>query len=117
MLRPPTAAPPNIAPVGLARTPTGRPSAGRRASQHEVLTSFDVRQATHRDLMTLSMALTEEFSGRVAAGTVIGVVARARERLLACGVRDGLVVAAESMARARLRRLGPDTTSSRSEVQ
>jgi hypothetical protein len=40
----------------------------------------------------------------VPAGTVIRAVAQTRERLLGAGVRAGLVVAVESMTRARLER-------------
>lgn len=67
--------------------------------------SFETRRSTHDDLLALSLAMTDEFSGRVPAGTVIRTVAVARERLLAAGVRDGLVVSVESMARALLGRL------------
>jgi len=72
------------------------------------VTGFEVRRATHGDLMELSVSLAAEFSGLVPAGTVIGTVAEARERLLAMGVRAGLVVAVASMARARLGRLCPE---------
>ena len=71
------------------------------------MTGFEVRQATHRDMMVLSMSLTAEFSGRVPAGTVIRCVAQAREQLLASGVRAGLVAAVESMTRTRLELLAP----------
>lgn len=57
--------------------------------------------------MTLSESLAAEFSGRVPPGRVIRCVAHARERLLAAGVRAGLVVAVESMTRARLEQLAP----------
>lgn len=67
--------------------------------------SFETRRSTHDDLLALSLAMTDEFSGRLPAGTVIRAVAVARERLLAAGVRDGLVVSVESMARAQLGRL------------
>jgi hypothetical protein len=55
--------------------------------------------------MALSLSLADEFSGRLSTGTVIRCVAVARERLLAAGVRDGLVVAVESMSRARLEQI------------
>jgi hypothetical protein len=55
--------------------------------------------------MELSHTMAREFSGRVAAGTVIRVIVEARELLLAAGLRHGLVVAVESMSRARLGRL------------
>lgn len=60
--------------------------------------------ATHGDLMAVCLSLTEEYSGRVEAGTVVGAVAEATAQLLADGVRAGLGVAVEAMVRARLGR-------------
>ena len=74
--------------------------------------TFEIRRSTHDEMLAMSQALTDEFSGRVAAGTVIRTVAEAREGLLAAGVREGLVLSVESMARARLgRRLADAPTS------
>jgi hypothetical protein len=72
----------------------------------------EIGRSTHDEMLAMSLALTYEFSGRVAAGTVIRTVAEAREGLLAAGVREGLVLSVESMARARLgRRLAAARTS------
>ncbi len=81
--------------------PTMR-AVGDHLSRRPEPTGFAVRQSTQDDLLVLSTTLADEFSGRVAAGTVLRAVARARDHLLAAGVREGLVVAVETMARARL---------------
>lgn len=73
----------------------------------DAVTVSEVRRSTRLELMQLGVSLADEFSGRVAAGTVIRHVARARERLLRAGVRAGLVIAVESMTRARLEQLRP----------
>jgi len=57
--------------------------------------------------MDVTASLIAEFAGRLPAGTVIRCVARAREQLLGSGVRSGLTLAAESMARLRLSELLP----------
>lgn len=87
------------------------------ASQHRTVGRFDVRRSTHDDLLALSLTLTDEFSGRVAAGTVLRVVAVARERLLGAGVRAGLVVAVESMARAELDRIAAGAPTGRAAIR
>lgn len=69
------------------------------------MTGFEVRRSTRDPLIALSVSLADEFSNQVPAGTVIRMVAQAREALLAAGVRAGLVVAVESMTRARLHAL------------
>lgn len=60
------------------------------------------RGSTLGNLMPLTVSLAAEFSGRVPPGAVSRSVAEARAQLLGTGVRDGLVVAVESMARAHL---------------
>lgn len=70
-------------------------------------TTHDARQAAYEELQAVISGLISEFAGSISAGTVIRHVARAREQLLGAGVRSGLAVAAESMARARLRQLLP----------
>ena len=70
-------------------------------------TAHDARQAAYEELQAVTGGLISEFAGYISPGTVIGHVARAREQLLGSGVRSGLAVAAESMARARLRQLLP----------
>jgi hypothetical protein len=77
------------------------------------MTGFEVRRSTRDPLIALSVSLADEFSDRVPAGTVIRSVAQAREGLLAAGVRAGLVVAVESMTRARLHALA----ASRGDVE
>jgi hypothetical protein len=72
---------------------------------------FEVRRSTRDPLIALSVSLADEFSDRVPAGTVIRSVAQAREGLLAAGVRAGLVVAVESMTRARLYALAASSGS------
>lgn len=67
----------------------------------------DARRAAYEELQAVTGRLISEFAGRIPAGTVIAHVARAREQLSGSGVRSGLAVAAESMARARLRQLLP----------
>jgi hypothetical protein len=51
--------------------------------------------------------LIAEFSGELPPGTVLRALARAREQLLAEGVRSGLAPAAEALARSRLRERVP----------
>lgn len=63
--------------------------------------TFEARRATHEALRDATVRLIAEFS-HLPAGSVIASVARAREELLRSGVREGLAVAAEAMARARL---------------
>lgn len=70
-------------------------------------TAHDTRRAAYEELQAVIGGLISEFSGQFPAGMVIGQLARAREQLLGSGVRSGLAVAAESMARARLRELIP----------
>lgn len=80
------------------------------------MTGFQVRRSTREPLNALSVSLAHEFSDRVPAGTVIRSVAQAREALLAVGVRAGLVVAVESMTRARLHALAASSGSASSDV-
>lgn len=79
------------------------------------MTGFEVRRSTRDPLIALSVSLADEFSDRVPAGTVIRLVAQAREGLLAAGVRAGLVVAVESMTRARLHALAASSGSASSD--
>lgn len=83
-------------------------SDGGKSSPSSSMTTFQARRSAHGDLVALGTLLAVEFSGRVSAGTVIRVVARTREQLLAAGVRAGLVIAVESMARAQLEQLSPE---------
>ncbi|EYR64087.1 hypothetical protein N866_15975 [Actinotalea ferrariae CF5-4] len=78
------------------------------------MTGFQVRRSTREPLNALSVSLAQEFSDHVPAGTVIRSVAQAREALLAVGVRAGLVVAVESMTRARLQALAATSGSASS---
>jgi hypothetical protein len=71
------------------------------ASRHEA------RARLRDDMHALADMLVAEFSHVLPAGTVIRHVARAREELLVAGVRAGLVIATETMARHRLRALVP----------
>lgn len=73
----------------------------------DALSAVEARWATREDLLEVTTALIAEFAGRLPAGTVIRRVARAREQLLSSGVRSGLTVATESMARLRLSELLP----------
>ena len=78
-------------------------------AQLETLPSAD-RQAQRAALATLTVRLVAEFAGRLPPGSVIRCVARCRESLAGMGVRDGLVLAVEGMARGVLRqRLTPAT--------
>ena len=67
---------------------------------------FEARHAARRDLNDATARLVADFS-TLPAGTVIGCVGRAREELLRAGVREGLAVATESMARQWLSRHSP----------
>ena len=66
---------------------------------------FEARRAARSEILAVTEALIAQFAGVVPAGTVIRHVAVAREHLLAAGVRAGLAVAAEAMARGRLAQL------------
>jgi len=66
------------------------------------LSAVEARWAAREDVQEVTSSLIAEFAGRLPAGTVIRCVARAREQLLGSGMRSGLAVAAESMARMRL---------------
>jgi len=65
----------------------------------------DQRWSTREDLQRVTDTLIAEFAGQLPAGTVIRCVAQARVQLLRSGVRSGLAVAAEAMARLRLSQL------------
>jgi hypothetical protein len=73
----------------------------------DAVNAVEARWATREDLQKVTSSLIAEFAGRLPAGTVIRCVARAREQLLVSGMRSGLAVAAESMARLRLSALLP----------
>lgn len=66
---------------------------------------LEARRSSRRDLMAVTDRLIAEFAGALPPGTVMRHVCRAREHLLATGVRAGLAIAAETMARTRLRTL------------
>lgn len=59
--------------------------------------------AERRALLRRTEVLVRELEP-VPAGVVIACVVRCRDELMRAGVRTGLAVAAESMARARLQR-------------
>lgn len=81
-------------------------SSGQTRSTAAV-SGLQARRSAEHDLVTVTDALIAEFAGVLPAGTVIRQVGQAREQLLAAGVRAGLAVAAETMARTRLRMLMP----------
>ena len=56
----------------------------------------------YRDLLASTEALIREFQPFLSAGTVITTVVTCRNQLRRTGVRRGLAIAAEAMARARL---------------
>lgn len=58
--------------------------------------------AARRELMSLTEQLVREHEA-LPAGSVIRCVARCRDELVLMGLRDGLVIAVEAMARNRLR--------------
>lgn len=62
---------------------------------------MDVRIA-RRELLEVTHQLVQEHD-QLPAGSVIRCVTRCRDELLLMGMRDGLVVAVEAMARRRLR--------------
>jgi hypothetical protein len=57
----------------------------------------------YEDLLARTEALVREFEPSLSAGTVITTVQRCRNELVRTGVRRGLAIAAEAMARSRLR--------------
>lgn len=65
------------------------------------------RRSAREELHAVTDALIAEFAGALPPRTVIRHVGQAREQLLAVGVRAGLTVAAEAMARTRLRAVLP----------
>jgi hypothetical protein len=62
----------------------------------------------HEDLLAGTETLVREFQASMPAGTVITTVVSCRNELMRTGVRQGLAIAAEAMARSRL--LGRATT-------
>lgn len=96
-------------PSSLQRSPTrwspAREGLMRTADGGIGVSRLEARRTARRDLIAVTDRLIAEFAGQVPAGTVMRYVGRAREQLLATGVRAGLAVAAEAMARARLRTL------------
>ena len=65
-------------------------------------TAFEARRHAKEGLDSATRSLMVEFAEIVPAGTVLRVVARAREDLLRSGVRQGLASATYAMARHRL---------------
>jgi hypothetical protein len=57
----------------------------------------------YKDLLARTETLFREFQPSLSAGTVIATVLSCRTELMRTGVRRGLAIAAEAMARARLR--------------
>ena len=72
---------------------------------------FEARRSAREEFAAARAALVAEFAGAIAPGAVIRQLAIAQEQLLADGVRSGLAVAAESMARLRLSALVPAHSS------
>lgn len=68
----------------------------------DAVNAVEARWATRADFQDVTDSLIAEYAGRLPAGTVIRAVARAREQMLSAGVRSGLAIAAEAMARLRL---------------
>jgi hypothetical protein len=56
----------------------------------------------YEDLLARTETLIREFEPSLSAGTVITTVRRCRNELMRTGVRRGLAIAAEAMARSRL---------------
>jgi uncharacterized membrane protein (UPF0136 family) len=56
----------------------------------------------YKDLLAHTETLIREFQPSLSAGTVIGTVLSCRNQLMRTGVRRGLAIAAEAMARVRL---------------
>jgi hypothetical protein len=71
------------------------------------MNDHDTRRRARREMDDVSTLLIRDFGHLVPAATVSRHLARAREELLAAGVRAGLAHAAEAMARARLMRIVP----------
>jgi hypothetical protein len=57
----------------------------------------------YEDLLARTATLVREFEPSLSAGTVVTTVRRCRNELVRTGVRRGLAIAAEAMARSRLR--------------
>ena len=64
--------------------------------------TFLERQRLRDEMVAMTESLVAEFGGLLPAGAVIRCVARSRERMLATGVRAGLVAATEAAARRSL---------------
>lgn len=77
-----------------------------------IRTAADARHSARQDFRAVTGTLLAEFAGAIPAGTVIRVLAQAREQLLGSGVRAGLADAAASMARIRLSDVLPAHRSS-----
>ena len=56
----------------------------------------------YEDLLAGTETLICEFQASLSAGTVITTVVSCRDELVRTGVRQGLAIAAEAMARSRL---------------
>lgn len=69
------------------------------------------REAQRAALATLTSRLVAEFSEHLPPGSVIRCVARCRESLAGMGVKDGLALAVEGMARGLLLQRLPRATS------
>lgn len=76
----------------------------------ETLTIAD-RETQRAAMATLTVRLVAEFAEHLQAGAVIRCVARCRESLSGMGVRDGLELAVENMARGVLLQRLPQVTS------
>jgi hypothetical protein len=61
-----------------------------------------MRTQGRRELVRLTEELVTEFDGLLPAGSVVRCVVRSRDQLLRIGIRDGLEIAVEAMARRRL---------------
>lgn len=69
------------------------------------------RETQRAALATLTVGLVAEFAEYLPPGSVIRCVARCRESLSGMGVRDGLALAKEGMARGVLLQRLPNVTA------
>ena len=69
--------------------------------------AYEARRDSRGQIYDATLRLVAEFSHDLPAGSIIACVWRSRESLLQAGVRDGLAVAAEAMARSHLASVAP----------
>jgi hypothetical protein len=76
------------------------------------VSAAQARRESRSHLVGLIESLRSEFAGEVPVGAVIAETVRARDLLLASGVRSGLIIAVEAMVRTRLGQRGGETDRS-----